>query len=167
MSTITNNKVAIFHYKLSSAEGDFLDSSEGRDPLPYLHGHHNIVPGLEREMEGKTIGDTFTAVVSPADAYGEPDLGQDAFMKVPRASLPEGITFQKGMQLIAEGENGEQLPVFMIDYKDDVFTFTTNHPLAGVTLVFNIEIVGIRDALPIELEHGHPHGLDGSGGHHH
>ena len=167
MSTITHEKVGIFHYKLSSADGDLLDSSEGKDPLPYLHGHGNLIPGLEKEMEGKTIGDTFTAVILPAEAYGEVDNSEDAFMQVPRASLPEGITFQKGMQLIAEGEQGEQMPVWMHDYKDDVFTFTTNHPLSGVTLVFNVEIIGIREALAVELEHGHPHGLDGSGGHHH
>ena len=167
MSVITKEKIGIFHYSLTTSDGEHLDSSEGKDPLPYLQGAGNIIPGLEREMEGKTIGDKFTAVIVPEDAFGVINENEDAFMQVPRADLPEGITFQKGMQLIAEGENGEQLPVWMHDYKDDVFTFTTNHPLAGITLVFNVEIVGIRDALPIEIEHGHPHGLDGTAGHHH
>jgi FKBP-type peptidyl-prolyl cis-trans isomerase SlyD len=167
MSVIAKEKVGIIHYTLTSSEGEKLDSSEGRDPLPYLHGYGNIIPGLEREMEGKTIGDKFTAVILPVDAYGDLNQSEDAFMQVPKDNLPEGITFQKGMQLIAEGENGEQLPVWMEDYKDNVFTFTTNHPLAGKTLVFNVEVVGIREPLPVELEHGHPHGLDGTAGHHH
>jgi FKBP-type peptidyl-prolyl cis-trans isomerase SlyD len=167
MSVITENTVGIFHYQLTSSDGEMLDTSEGREPLPYLHGHGNIIPGLEREMEGKTIGDKFTVVVAPEEAYGALDEGEDSFMEVPRDALPEGTQFQKGMQLIAEGEKGEQMPVFMHDYADDVFTFTTNHPLAGVTLVFAVEVVGLRDALAVELEHGHPHGIDGTGGHHH
>ena len=167
MTTLTKDKVGIFHYNLTSSDGELIDTSHDRDPLPYLHGHGNIIPGLEREMEGKTIGDKFTVVVIPSEAYGEIEEGEDAFMQVPKEQLPEGIQFQPGMQLIAEGENGEQLPVFMTDYKDGVFTFTTNHPLAGITLVFAIEVIGIREALAVELEHGHPHGIDGDQGHHH
>ena len=167
MSSITKDQIGIFHYRLSSPEGEELDSSEGKDPIPYLHGHGNIIPGLEKEMEGRTIGDIFTVVVMPEDAYGAFDETENAFMKVPKSALPEGIQFQKGMPLIAEGDQGEQKTVYMHDYHDEVFTFTTNHPLAGNTLVFAVEIVGIREALPVELEHGHPHGLDGTGGHHH
>ena len=84
MSVITKEKVGIFHYKLTSAEGEVLDSSEGRDPLPYLHGYGNIIPGLEREMEGKTIGDTFTAVITPADAYGEKNESDDVCVLIVR-----------------------------------------------------------------------------------
>ena len=164
MSVITKEKIGIFHYSLTTSDGEHLDSSEGKGPLPYLHGAGNIISGLEREMEGKTVGDKFTATIVPEDAFGVPNENEDAFMNVPRADLPEGITFQKGMQLIAEGEDGEQIPVWMLHYEDDIFTVTTNHPLAGLTLVFSIEVVGIRDALPIEIESGHPYGLDGTAG---
>ena len=166
MSAITKDKVGIFHYRLSSPDGELLDSSEGNDPIPYLHGHGNIIPGLEKEMEGKTIGDIFTVVVMPEDAYGSFDETENAFMKVPRSALPDGITFQKGRPLIAEGDDGEQTTVYMHEYQDDVFTFTINHPLAGATLVFAVEVVGIRDANQTELEQGHPQGLDGTGENH-
>ena len=162
MTTISKDKVGIFHYELTSSDGELIDTSLDREPLPYLHGHGNIIPGLEKEMEGKAIGDSFTVVVVPAEAYGEIDESDDAFMQVPKEQLPDGIQFQLGMQLIAEGEDGEQLPVFMTDFQDDVFTFTTNHPLAGITLVFAIEVVGVRDALASELEKGQPHGIDGT-----
>ena len=165
MSTITKDKVGIFHYTLTNNAGEVLDSSAGQEPMAYLHGYHNIIPGLEKQMEGKAIGDKFTAIISPAEGYGE--YNDEAFIQVPREQLPPGIQFQKGMQLIAEDEQGNPMPVWMDSYADDIFTFTFNHPLAGVTLTFAVEIAGIRDALAVELEHGHPHGIDGTGGHHH
>ena len=160
MSTITKDKVGIFHYTLTNNSGEVLDSSEGKDPMAYLHGHHNIIPGLETHMEGKSAGDTFNAVVLPENGYGE--YNDEAFIQVGREQLPPGIQFQKGMQLIAEDEQGNPLPVWMDSYADDIFTFTFNHPLAGVTLTFKVEIVGVRDALPAEIEQGHPQANDGN-----
>lgn len=165
MSQIEDGKVGIFHYTLTNEEGTVLDSSEGNDPLAYLHGYHNIVPGLESQLTGKSIGDKFVAVVLPKDGYGEMD--PEGFVQVPEEQMPEGIQFQAGMQMMAEGEDGHPVPVWMDDYQDGIFTMNFNHPLAGVTLIFNVEIVGVRDALEVELQHGHPHGIDGTGGHHH
>ena len=156
MSIIAENKIAIFHYTLTNDQGDIIDSSEGQQPLPYLHGAGNIIPGLEREMTGKQPGDTFTAVVLPEDAYGE--FNPEAFLQVPRAQLPEGIEFQKGLQLIAQDENGGMMPIFMDGYDEetDIFTFNANHPLAGETLTFKVEVVDVQEATEAELAQGHP-----------
>ena len=162
MSTLSKDKVGIFHYTLTTTDGELIDSSDGRDPLPYLHGNGNIVSGLEREMEGKSVGDSFTTVVAPEEAYGLLDESEDAYMEVGEERLPEGMEFQKGFPIHAELEDGTVVTFYMHDYADGVFTLTQNHPLAGVTLVFAIEVVGIRDASTAELEDGQPHGLDGT-----
>ena len=167
MSMITENKVGIFHYHLTNDAGDILDTSNGQDPMPYLHGFGNIIPGLEEQMEGKQAGDKFTAIILPEDAYGEFD--PDAFIQVPKDQLPEGIEFEEGLQLLAEGDDGHVMPIYMDSYDEatEIFTFNCNHPLAGETLTFQVEIVAVRDATEEELEHGHPHGADGTEGHHH
>ena len=164
MSVIAANKVVIFHYTLTNQAGEVLDSSVGQDPLPYIHGAGNIIPGLEEQMAGKKPGDKFTAVVLPVDAYG--DFNPEAFIQVPRAQLPEGIEFQKGLQLLAQDENGGVMPIFMDGYDEatDIFTFNANHPLAGETLTFEVEVVAIRDATAEELTQGHPDGIDGKQG---
>ena len=162
MSTLSKDKVGIFHYTLTTADGELIDSSEGRDPLSYLHGNGNIVPGLEREMEGKSVGDSFTAEVAPEEAYGLLDESEDAYMAVEEERLPEGIEFQQGFPIHAELEDGTVVTFYMHDYADGVFTLTQNHPLAGVTLVFDIELVGVRDATAAELEDGQPQGIDGT-----
>ena len=162
MSTISKDKVVIFHYTLTSEDGELIDSSEGNDPLPYLHGHGNIVFGLERQMTGKSIGDSFTVEVPPEEAYGLFDESEDAYMEVEEERLPEGIEFQQGFPIQAELEDGTVVTFYMQDYTDGVFTLTQNHPLAGWTLIFTIEIVDVRDANPEELEDGQPHGIDGT-----
>ena len=161
MSVITAKKVGIFHYTLTNQAGDVLDSSQGQEPMPYLHGSGNIIPGLEKQMTGKQKGDKFT-VILPADGYGE--FNPEAFIQVSRAQLPEGIEFQKGLQLLAQDENGGVMPIFMDGYDEasDIFTFNANHPLAGETLTFEVEIVDVRDATDEELDNGHPHGIDGA-----
>ena len=167
MSVIAENTVGIFHYTLTNDAGETLDSSEGQDPMPYLHGSGNIIPGLETHMVGKKAGDAFVAVIQPADAYGE--FNPEAFIQVPRAQLPEDIEFEKGLQLLAQGEDENVMPIFMDGYDEgtDIFTFNCNHPLAGQTLTFNVEVVDVRDATEEELQHGHPHGIDGTQGHNH
>lgn len=161
-ATIEDDKVVLFHYTLTNDQGEVLDSSDGGEPLPYLHGHHNIVPGLERQLAGKAVGDTLTAVVPPAEGYGEL---QPAMPPVPKGELPADIA--EGMQLLAELPDGRRVPLWVEAVGETEVTLTRNHPLAGVTLTFAVEIMGLRDALPVELEHGHPHGPDGLGGHDH
>jgi len=140
---------------LINEQGDVLESSEGQKPMPYLHGAGNIVPGLEREMTGKQPGDAFTAVVLPEDAYGE--FNPDGFTQFSRDELPEGMEFNKGLQLVLEDESGVRL-IFMDGYdeKNDIFTFTTNHPFVGQTLTFQVEVVDVQDATEAELAQGYP-----------
>lgn len=165
MSTVTAGKVVLVHYTLRDSEGEELDSSIGDEPLPYLHGHDNIVPGLEAGLEGKEVGFAGTIVVSPELGYGEHD-GSDP-QQVPRTAFPEDFPLMEGVQLVVENDLGERIPVWIAEILDDVVLLDTNHPLAGVELHFDVEIVGIRDASAEELMHGHPHGPDGTGGHHH
>lgn len=159
---IQDGKVVAFHYTLTTPEGIVVDSSAGRDPLVYLQGAGNIVPGLERQLAGRTIGDRFDAVVDPEEGYGPRRFGPP--QAVPRDAFPEGAEIEEGMQVGAQGPDGEMIPLWVARVEDDTIWLDRNHPLAGVTLHFAVEIVGIRDASENELAHGHPHG---PGGHHH
>jgi len=160
MSTIQNNSVVSFHYTLTNAAGDILDKSEG-DPLVYLHGAHNIVPGLEKEMAGKAVGDKFKTTVEAEEAYGE--YQADLVQEVPR-NLFQGVDdIQVGMQFQAQTDDGLQI-VTVKDVTPELVVVDANHPLAGQALTFDVEVVGIRPASEEELEHGHAHG---AGGHHH
>lgn len=160
---VTTGKVVTFHYTLTNPAGEVLDTSrESGQPLPYLHGAQNIVPGLEAQMEGKKVGDTFKAEVAPADGYGE--YMEEGLMKVPRDAFPEGMPIEAGMQFVAQGPDGMAIPVVIKTVGFMEITVDANHPLAGVTLNFDIEITDIRDASAEEKVHGHVHG---PGGHHH
>lgn len=163
--TIAENTIGIFHYTLTDETDTILDSSQGHQPMPYLHGHGNIIPGLESHMLGKTVGDSFQAVIPPAEAYGE--LDPEGEIKVHQRDLPKGYTFEEGRQIWIRDENGDPSPLWMVAKVGAYFTFTNNHPLAGKTLTFDVEVVGVRPANEEELAHGHPHGIDGTAGHHH
>ncbi|MFW2176898.1 MULTISPECIES: FKBP-type peptidyl-prolyl cis-trans isomerase [unclassified Moraxella] len=161
MTTIANNSVVEFNYTLKDDEGNILDQSQGQ-PLAYLHGHQNIIPGLEAQLEGKTVGDKFTASVEPADAYGEFD--DAAVQEVPRENFQGVDNIQAGMQFQSQTDDGFVMLVTVKDVQDDVVIVDANHPLAGKKLHFDVEVVNIREASPEELQHGHAHG---AGGHHH
>ncbi len=165
MPGVTKGKVVLIHYTLTTAEGQELDSSRGDDPMPYLHGHDNIVPGLENALDGKEVGFHETVVVAPEDGYGE--HSGDAPQAVPRDAFPAEMPLEEGMPFMVENEMGQHIPVWVAGVQDDVVLLDTNHPLAGVELHFDVEIMSLRDATPEELLHGHPHGPDGAGGHHH
>lgn len=160
---ISHNSVATFHYTLRDGEGTVLDSSDGDEPLTYLHGHENIVPGLEKAMVGKKVGDKFQVSVQPTEGYGEHD--PEGLAVLERSDMPDDI--EVGMPLIAEDEDGEPLTVWVVDIDEDEVTVDMNHPLAGVTLNFDIEVLEIREALAVELQHGHPHGRSGTEAHEH
>lgn len=160
---VEDGKVVIFHYTLKNESGEVLDSTHGEDPMPYLHGHDNIVPGLEQAMQGCAVGDSFDVKVAPEDGYGLRDAPTQA---VPREAF-EGIELEVGMQLFTEDEEGHVIPLFVADVNDEAVVVDFNHPLAGETLFFSVEIVNIRNANQDELTHGHPHGVDGTSGHHH
>ncbi|RME21683.1 MAG: peptidylprolyl isomerase [Deltaproteobacteria bacterium] len=165
MPDVTKGKVVLIHYTLTNSEGEELDSSRGGEPLPYLHGHDNIVPGLEKALDGKDVGFRETVVVAPADGYGE--HSGFAPQAVPRDAFPADMPLEEGMSFVVENEMGDQIPVWIAGLQDDVVLLDTNHPLAGVELHFDVEVAGVRDATPDELLHGHPHGLDGDDDHEH
>lgn len=159
---VEKDKVVAFDYTLKGDDGNVIDSSEGGTPLYYLHGHNNIVPGLEAELEGKQEGDAFEVAVPPDKGYGE--RSDDAVFEVPKSQLPSHITPQKGMQLNMTTEGGHNVPVRIKAVKINTVIVDGNHELAGQTLHFAVTVRNIRDANKEELSHGHVHGPDG---HHH
>jgi FKBP-type peptidyl-prolyl cis-trans isomerase SlyD len=152
-------KAVTINYTLRDDAGEVLDSSEGRPPLTYLHGEGNIVPGLEKALDGKQAGDDVKVTVPPADGYGE--RSDDNIRNVPRRRLPEG-KIEPGMRMRMQTDVG-QVIAQVTAVKGDYVTLDTNHPLAGMTLHFEVKVVEVRDATAEELEHGHVHG---PGGHH-
>lgn len=163
---ISHGSVVSFHYTLTDDDGDVIDSSEGREPLAYLHGFGNIVPGLERQLEGLSIGDALDAVVPPGEGYGE--VNPAGIQKAPRAAFPPDAELQPGMQVAAQGPGGQWIPLWIREVHEDFVIIDRNHPLAGVTLHFAVQIVSVRAGSEEELAHGHPHGPGGHGhGHDH
>lgn len=158
---ISENCVASFHYTLTDNTGKVLDSSEGQEPLSYLHGAGNIIPGLEDALVGKTIGDKLSVSVNAAQAYG---LRDDSMVQELPSSMFSGIdNIETGMEFHAETEHGLQV-VTVTKVDGDQITIDGNHPLAGVDLNFDVEITDVRTVTEEELNHGHAHG---AGGHHH
>jgi FKBP-type peptidyl-prolyl cis-trans isomerase SlyD len=158
---IARDSVAAFHYTLTDDQNQVIDSSEGRDPLTYLHGGGQIVPGLEKQLEGRSAGDKFSADVSPEEGYGvhHPELMQE----VPREAFQGVEDIQPGMQFQGRGPQGE-INVTVTRVEDGKVFIDGNHPLAGKTLHFAIEVTDVRPASEEELAHGHVHG---AGGHQH
>jgi len=154
---ISKDKVAAIHYTLKDNTGKVLDSSEGKEPLYYLHGAGNLILGMEEGLEGKVKGDKFLLKVSPEKGYGVKD--SSLTQKVPRSAFGDQKV-EKGMQF--QTNQGGVVTVTEIGL--DTITVDANHPLAGVELNFDVEIVNVREASKDELSHGHVHGPDG---HHH
>jgi FKBP-type peptidyl-prolyl cis-trans isomerase SlyD len=159
---IAHNKVVRFDYTLTNDANDVLDSSEGGEPLTYLHGAGNIIPGLESALEGKRAGDSLNVRVAPAEAYGERD--DRMVQNVPREMFEDSNEIQTGMQFHSSDPEGNVTVVTVVGMDAEHITVDANHPLAGVPLNFAVTIVEVRDASPEELAHGHVHG---PGGHHH
>lgn len=158
---ITNNCVASFHYTLTDNAGKVLDSSQGQEPMSYLHGAGNIIPGLEKALNGQSAGAKFNVSVSAVDAYGERD---DSMVQELPANMFSGVDkIEVGMEFHAETEHGLQV-VTVTAVGDNSVTIDGNHPLAGVDLNFDVEVTDVREATAEELSHGHAHG---AGGHHH
>ncbi|SJM96395.1 FKBP-type peptidyl-prolyl cis-trans isomerase [Crenothrix polyspora] len=152
---VANNMAVSIHYTLTNDAGEELDSSIGQETLDYLHGTGNIIAGLENAITGKSVGDKFTIRIAPEDAYGE--IHEDRVQIISR-DMFEGIDdIQVGMQFHADVSHGPGV-VTVIDINDDDITIDGNHPLAGVTLNFDVEVVDIRPATAEEVSHGHIHG---------
>lgn len=158
---ISKQKVVSFDYTLTDKDGEVIDSSEGHEPLAYIHGSGFLISGLENEIEGRRAGDAFKVTVKPEDAYGVRD---DSLVKeVDRDMFGEVEHLEAGMQFQAETEDGIEV-VVVTAVGEDTVTVDGNHPLADVTLNFDVKIVDVREATAEELDHGHVHG---AGGHHH
>jgi FKBP-type peptidyl-prolyl cis-trans isomerase SlyD len=156
----TADHVVSMHYKLTNPAGEVLDSSEGRDPLAYLHGHGNIIPGLEKQLEGKAVGDKLVANVPAAEGYGE--VMEDLVVDASRSQFPEGVDLQVGMQFQAQTQQGPRM-ARIAAVEGETVKVDMNHPLAGVDLTFDVEITEIRAAKENEISHGHVHQGDEGG----
>jgi FKBP-type peptidyl-prolyl cis-trans isomerase SlyD len=149
----TRGAVVSFNYTLTDDSGAVIDSSEGGAPLQYLHGYDNIIPGLETALEGVECGHKSTVVVEPGDGYGEVD--DEAIFEVGRDKFPDGMEIFPGMQFAGETPNGD-VPLTVVEVRDDSVVVDANHPLAGERLHFDVEVVDIRPASDEELELGYP-----------
>ena len=160
MATIAKDQVVSFHYTLTDEQGTVIDKSDAQ-PLVYLHGASNIIPGLENALAGKVVGDKLTVTVQPEEGYGEyqPEMVQE----VPRNMFQGVDNIEAGMQFQAQTDDGVQV-VTVKDVTEELVIVDGNHPLAGKVLNFDVEVVEIRAASAEELQHGHAHGV---GGHHH
>ncbi len=158
---IEENKVVLIEYTVKTEEGVLVDTSEGNEPLAYLHGHKNIIPGLENALVGKAVEDELSVTVTPEEAYGE--RHEQLIKEVPMQAFQGVDKVEPGMQFNAESPQGPQL-ITVTKVEGDTVTVDGNHPLAGVTLNFDVKVVEVREPSEEELSHGHVHG---AGGHEH
>jgi FKBP-type peptidyl-prolyl cis-trans isomerase SlyD len=158
---VSADKVVLIHYTLKDDAGEVIDSSDGADPLAYIQGHGNLVPGLEKALEGKEQGSKLAVSIPPEEGYGKHDA--KLIQRVPKRQLQGAGALKKGMQFQARTEDGVRL-FTVTAVVADMVTLDGNHPLADKTLHFAVEVVEVREATEEELEHGHVHG---PGGHHH
>jgi FKBP-type peptidyl-prolyl cis-trans isomerase SlyD len=161
-ATVKNDCVVLMHYVLTDSEGTVIDRSPEGNPLPYLHGHQNIVPGLEVALTGAEVGETKNVTVSPEEGYGVRE--EELVLSVPRDQFPGDAEPKVGMMVGMETDQGHTVPVRITDVSDERIELDANHELAGVTLHFEVRIDSVRPASAEELAHGHVHG---PGGHHH
>ena len=152
---IEDNRVVSMHYKLTDNSGNVLDSSEGSEPLNYLHGAGNLIPGLEKALTGREQGDSLQVVVEPADAYG--DVRPEMIQAVDRSAFQGVEQVEPGMTFQAQGPDGATQRIVVTNVEGDSVTVDANHPLAGVQLHFDVQVVGVREATEEEIAHGHVH----------
>lgn len=153
--TVSSEKVVSIHYTLKNGEGRVIDSSAGSEPLVYLHGASNIIPGLESALEGKTQGEKLNVIVPPEQAYG---LRSDNLIQsVPKNQFQDQESLKPGMQFQVRTPQGGMI-LTILEVKDSEVVVDGNPPLAGETLHFDVEIMDIREATREEIEHGHAHG---------
>lgn len=157
---IEKNVVVSIAYQVKLEDGIVVDQSTAEAPLEYLHGHNNLITGLERELEGKVAGDKFSATVAPEDAYGE--HSDELVQRVP-AEVFQGVDeIEVGMRFLADTDQGP-IPVEITEVDGDEVVVDGNHMLAGHTLTFDVEVVALREATDDEIAHGHIHQAGGCG----
>jgi FKBP-type peptidyl-prolyl cis-trans isomerase SlyD len=148
---VASGSVVSIKYTLTDDEGIIIDSNVDHPALVYLHGHDNIIPGLEKGLEGASAGDKLIVDVAPEDAYG--DLNPEMMFEVPREEFPSEMPLEEGMQFCAETAGGE-MAVTIAEVRDDTVVVDANHPLAGMTLHFDIEVLEVREGTEEELQAG-------------
>jgi FKBP-type peptidyl-prolyl cis-trans isomerase SlyD len=152
---VADNMAVSIHYTLTNDDGEVLDSSIGDDALVYLQGRENIIPGLEKALHGKVVGDKFNVRIAPEDAYG---VLMEEMIQVISRDMFEGIdNIEVGMQFHADVSSGSGV-VTVVNIDDDDITIDGNHPLAGLVLTFDVEVIDVRAATEEEEAHGHIHG---------
>jgi FKBP-type peptidyl-prolyl cis-trans isomerase SlyD len=156
---VGKDRIVALEYKLHLGDGEVIDESEPGQPLSYLHGGGQIVPGLEGALEGLGVGDAKKVVVSPAEGYGEHESA--GLQEVPRSMFPPDAELRPGMRLAAQTDGGEVIPIGIREVKGETVLVDLNHPLAGKTLHFDVTVREVRAATEEELSHGHAHGPDG------
>ncbi|MBN1203792.1 MAG: peptidylprolyl isomerase [Myxococcaceae bacterium] len=158
---IAKDTVVSIDYRLHLGDGEIIEETEQGDPLVYLHGHEEIVPGLEKALEGKKAGESLKAQVSPQEGYG--DYDPESVEEVPREDFPADLELEAGGIVTATDEEGDDVEFLIKELRPKTVVVDFNHPLAGKTLHFEVTVREVRAASPEELEHGHAH----SPGHEH
>lgn len=152
---VGDHAVVSMHYKLTDDDGNIIDDSEGSEPLTYLHGAGNIIPGLEKALVGKVQGDLLQVRVEAADAYGEID--PQLIQSIDKSAFEGVDTIEVGMTFEANAPDGSHQRIQVKAVEDNAVTIDANHPLAGMALNFDVEIVAVRAATEEEISHGHVH----------
>lgn len=155
---IAENHVVTLNYTLTDNDGEVIDQAQDSS-FVYLHGAQNIIPGLENALTGKAVGDQLKVKVQPEEGYGPRD--ENRVEDVPREMFPEDSDLEPGMVFHAQGPNSEMITVTVLEVAEQSVKIDANHALAGIELNFDVEVMGIRDAEAVEIEHGHVHGPDG------
>lgn len=154
---ISDGIVVTLAYTLT-ADGMEVESATAEDPLDYLHGHDNIVPGLERALTGKKVGDRVTVTLQPQDAYG--DYDDEDIEVIDRDEIPDADAVEPGMVMLLEDDDGNMFDAVVKDVNENSVTLDFNPPLAGKVVTYSVEVLALRRADNEELDHGHPHGYD-------
>lgn len=154
LNKVAKDLVISMDYELS-VDGEVIDYSEPDDPIEFLQGYGNIIPGLEDAISGMEIGESKEVFVKAKDAYGEYD--PEGFVEVPKSEFPEDIPMEAGVEILVNNDDGEEMAAVIEEISLNSITLNFNHPLAGKDLNFKVKIVSIREATAEELEHGHIH----------
>lgn len=154
---VADNVVVGIDYKLHLDDGELVDHSDTDAPLEYLHGHGNIIPGLEQALNGLQLGEEKDVSITPENGYG--DYDEEAHQQVPISAFPDDFKLEPGMEIhMQDSETGQVLQAYVVEVRPEGALLDLNHPLAGETLNFQVKIASLRTATSEELDHGHVHG---------
>ena len=159
---LAQNKVVTMNYTLKDDQGNIIQTTNNSRPFQFLSGNQQILPKLESEIDAMIIGSKKNVKIAAAEAYGE--YSKQAIQQVKKESFPADVDLKVGMEFVSNSPEGHQMPFVIKEIKNEEITVDFNHPLAGMDLEFDVELIDIRNATPEEMQHGHVHGPDG---HHH